>query len=161
MNTQQRKVSAGRPPKFTEPSCPVTITLPLRTIEALQRVDRDRAKAIVMCVDAVAGNDESAARRVQLIETFPGFGMIIIPPSPSLRKLEQLRLVEIAPERFLLVALGDYSAQTLELDIQDLLENLAPESEDEGPVLAELKQVLSCNRRQENITSGRLLLIGL
>ena len=161
MSTQQRKSSAGRPPKFSEASCPVTITLPIRTLEALQAVDADRARAIVMCVDTVAGSGEKPANRVEVIEAFEGFGMIIMPPCPSLRKLECLRLVEIAPERFLLVALGDYSAQTLELDIQDLLENLAPESEDEGPVLAELKQVLSRNRRQENITSGRLLLIGL
>ena len=157
---QQRKSPAGRPPKFAEASAPVTVTLPLRTLDALRFIDRDRARAIVKCVDAVDGAGGTAAGRVELVKTFEGFGLIIVPPCPSLSGLERLRLVEIAPERFLLVALGDYSAQALELELVDLMEKLPQDAEDLAH-LGELRRVLSRHRRQESIASGRLLLIGL
>ena len=134
--------------------------MPLRTLEALQRIDKDRAKAIVACADAVAGG-ESDRNRIEIIEVFEGVGLIIVPPCPSLRTLERLRLVEIAPERFLLVAVGDYSVETLELDILDLMEYLPPDDEAERMALGELKQVLSRHRRRATITSGSIFLIGL
>ena len=158
---QQKKSPAGRPPKFAEDSAPVTVTLPLRTLEALRRVNRDRAKAIVACADVVAGRDGAAPKGVEIVKTFEEFGLILVPDCPSLRKMARLRLVEIAPDRFLLVTVGDYSAQDLELDLLDIMERLAPEDEAERPLLEELRQVLSRHRRRDSIASGQILLIGL
>src|SRR5690606_34115626 len=44
------RAPVGRPPKFREPSGPVTVTLPNRTLAQLRRIDADRAKAIVKAV---------------------------------------------------------------------------------------------------------------
>ena len=42
----------GRPRKFSGPSRPVTLTLPVATIEALAAVDSDLSRAIVRVVQA-------------------------------------------------------------------------------------------------------------
>lgn len=158
---EQRKSPAGRPPKFAEASCPVTVTLPLRTLDALQRIDKDRAKAIVSCVNAVVEGENAAPKGVEIVTAFEGFSLIIVPPCPCLDRLERLRLVEIAPDRFLLVVAEGYSVQMLELDLLDLMEDLAPEAETERRLLTELKLVLSRHRRQESIKSGQILLLAL
>ena len=155
---RQRKSPSGRPPKFGEASAPVTVTLPLRTLEALRRIDRDRAKAIVRCVDAASG-DAPAPKDIEIINAFGAFSLIVVPACPSLRKLAGLRLVEIAPERFLLVTAEDYSTQALELDLLDLMEKQPPEDETERTLLDELRQVLSRHRRRESISGGKILLI--
>ena len=155
---RQRKSTTGRPPKFDEASTPVTVTLPLRTLEALRSIDRDRARAIVKCVDAASGGPPAPVG-IEIINAFGPFSLIVVPPCPSLGKLAGLRLVEIAPDRFLLVTVGDYSTQDLELDLHDLMEKQPPEDEAERALLDELRHMLARHRRQESITGGKILLI--
>lgn len=157
---RQRKSPSGRPPKFDEASTPITVTLPLRTLEALRRIDRDRARAIVKCVDAASG-DAPPPKGIEIINAFGEFSLIVVPPCPSLRRLAGLRLVEIAPDRFLLVGVGDYTAGALELELMDLIEKLSPEEESERALLDELRLILSRHRRLENITGGKILLIDM
>ena len=109
-----KKSSPGRPPKFEEASSPVTVTLPLRTLEILARVDRDRAKAIVKCADAMADAALGDKKRVEIIRVCEGSGLIVIGPCPSLRRIPGLRLVEIAPLRFLLAIIEGCSPHALD-----------------------------------------------
>ncbi len=162
MSTKKiRKKSAGRPPKFEEASAPVTVTLPLRTLTSLQRIDQDRAKAIVKCADAVVAATLADRKRVEIIKVFEGSGLIVIGPCPSLHQLPSLRLVEIAPLRFLLVIMKGYSPHALELDIMDIIDRLAPEESEERALLSELRLELSFHRRQESMVSGELLFVDI
>lgn len=137
----------------------MTVTLPLRTLDALQRVDRDRAKAIVKCTDAIVDMDSAGRKAVEIIKVFDGQGLIVIGPCPSLHKIPGLRLVEIAPLRFLLAIMAGYSPHALELDIMDLIEELAPEESEERALLSELRQELSRHRRQESMASATILFV--
>ena len=42
-----KKNGGGRPPKFDEPSRPITLTLPESTLEGLRQIDADRGQAVV------------------------------------------------------------------------------------------------------------------
>lgn len=156
---KNRKTLAGRPPKFEEPSAPVTVTLPLRVLTSLQHIDQDRAKAIVKCADTVVTTALVDRKRVEIIKVFEGSGLIVIGPCPSLHKLPGLRLIEIAPLRFLLVIMKGYSPHALELDIMDIIDRLAPEEHEEHALLSELRHELSLHRRQESMMSGEVLFV--
>lgn len=158
---KSRKAPVGRPAKFAEASLPVTVTLPLRTLASLQRIDQDRAKAIVKCTEAVTGAGLADKWHVEIIKVLDDCGLIVIGPCASLHKLPDLRLIEIAPLRFLLVILDNYSPHALELDIMDLIEGLAPEEEEERALLEELRLELSRHRRQDSMTSASILLVDI
>lgn len=159
MDMKGKKTSAGRPPKFEEASSPVTVTLPLRTLGVLERVDRDRAKAIVKCADALAEAALDEKKRVEIIKVCEGNGLIVIGPCPSLKKIHGLRLVEIAPLRFLLAITEGCSPHALELGIMDILERLPPEEIEERALLSELRHQLSLHRHQEGVTTGEILFV--
>lgn len=159
MPLSRKKPSAGRPPKFAEASSPVTVTLPHRTLQALERIDTDRAKAIVKCVDAVASGTQGERKRVEVIEVSEGCGLILIGPCPSLGRIPGLRLVEIAPLRFLLSITDGCTPHALELAIMDLIERLPPEAGQDRNLLVELRQQLSLHRRREGVSTGEILFI--
>src|SRR5262245_25135497 len=93
---------SGRPPKFAGPRRPVTVTLPESTLGRLAAIDKDRARAIVKITDAAMPDDRNPRRQIELVEVAPGLGIIIVGPSRLLQRIEWLRLVEVAPMRFLL-----------------------------------------------------------
>lgn len=159
MNPTQKKSSAGRPPKFEEASGPITVTLPYRTLKALELIDRDRAKAMVKCVDAMTAAPLGEHKRVEVIKVCQGYGLIVIGPCPSLSRIPGLRLVEIAPLRFLLAITAGCSPHALELAIMDLIERLPPEETEERALLTELRQQLSLHRRREGVTTGEILFV--
>lgn len=153
---------AGRPPKFKEASCPITVTLPFRTLRALEQIDGDRAKAIVKCVDAVTAAKSDNPSRVEIVKICEGSGLIIIGPCSSLASVPGLRLVEIAPLRFLLAITENWSFQGLELAIFDIIEKLPSEEIDERALLVELRNVLSLYRRQDGgLATGKILFVNI
>src|SRR5215813_2963652 len=91
----------GRPPKFPEARRPVTVTLPESTLVRLASIDPDRARAIVKLTDAATA-DHAKRKPVELVEVSPGLCVILVGPSKLLQKIRWLRLVEVAPMRFLL-----------------------------------------------------------
>jgi hypothetical protein len=88
---------SGRPRKFKEPSRPVTVTLPERTLDRLERIDSDRARAIVKAVDGAVEDEQGALRRVDVIEMAPGTGLLVVPATRTLAKIPWLKMIEISP----------------------------------------------------------------
>lgn len=152
---------AGRPPKFTEPSVPITITLPNRILEQLEKVDSDRGKAIVKCVEGIAATSLSEKKRVEIVKISDNSGLIVIGPCRCLESIPWLQLIEIAPARFLLSIPHSTDAASLEVAIMDLIENPPTDNEYEIGLLKELRQCISHHRRQEGVTKGQILLINL
>src|SRR5215471_1223002 len=99
MADTKKEIKGGRPAKFSEPSRPVTVTLPERVLGSLARIDADRARAIVKATESVM---RKSIEGVELVEVAPGLGVIVVGPSDFLRKIDWLQLVEIAPARYLL-----------------------------------------------------------
>ena len=114
----------GRPPKFLEARRPVTVTLPERTLRQLEAVDSDRAKSIVKVTDAVTRGAGGNTPQVETVEVAKGQALIVIGPSRGLRAIPWLRLVEIAPARYLLALPPGTSVDSLEVAVLDKAEEL-------------------------------------
>lgn len=152
---------AGRPKKFTEPSGPITVTLPARTLRLLEKIDSDRGRAIVKCAEAAAPSEAGTRKQVEVIKISENTGMIIVGPSRSLASIPWLRLLEIAPTRYLIsIPLGSDIA-SLEIAIMDLIEHQDDKDAAELALLEELRQCLSHHRRKEVVTKGEVLFIDL
>ena len=115
----------GRPPKFQEPRHPITVTLSESTLAQLAAINSDRSRAIVKAATA-ALRVVSKRKPVELVEVLPGLSVILIGPSRYIRKIKWLRLVEVAPLRFLLTIPTGTAVDSLELALLDLLQNLNP-----------------------------------
>ena len=156
---EKKPSPAGRPPKFREARRPVTVTLPERVLHQLRRVSPDRARAIVKCVEAVAGAGERALKPVELVEVLPGKALIVIGPSRVLKQIGWLHLAEIAPTRYLLVLPSGTPIESLEVEIRDLMENLAPDEESERALLSELHNLMGHQRRHKTVSKAELIFV--
>lgn len=151
---------AGRNPKFDEPSSAVTVTLPFRTLRQLEKVDRDRSKAIVKCVEGVASTSLRDEKQVEIVKISKNAGLIVISRCHCLESIPWLRLIEIAPNRFLISLSIGTSVSSLELAIMDLMEHQAADNYEMG-LLEELRRCISQHRRKEEVTKGEILFIEL
>jgi hypothetical protein len=155
----KKKVSGGRPPKFNEESNPITVTLPRRILHNLKTIDRDRAKAIVKCVDHMVQATEGSEPKVNVVAIEKGTGLIVVGPSMSLRNIPWLRLIEIAPSRFLLAIPSGTAIETLEIAIMDQIDNLSEDMEHEKILLTDLRTKITHHRRKDGFTKGEILYI--
>lgn len=149
----------GRPSKFGEPSHPITVTLPERVLGMLQQFDPDRAQAITRVTEQVLGERKSPRPRVEVIEMAPGTGLIVIESSNLLRRLPWMKLVEIAPRRFIITINSGVTIETLEIGLQDLLESARAESSGEQELIEQLLGWIHTLRRNRNITKAELLFV--
>ena len=154
------KTKGGRPPKFSEPRRPITVTLPERTLQRLEAVDRDRAHAIVRLADHECRPRTISTAEVEVVEVAPGSGIILIGPMRSLDRIDLLRLVEVAPRRFLLTVPSGTAVESLEMEIMDIMENLPANEEPERPGLEKLRRILSQQRKKKTVSKREFLLIG-
>jgi hypothetical protein len=155
----KKKTSGGRPPKFNEESSPITVTLPRRVVKQLEAINRDRAKAIVKCVDRMIYQAWPDKKRVEVVEIEKGSGLIVVGFSQNLKSIPWLKLIEIAPFRFLLAVPTGTSIESLELAIMDLIEHLPENDIDEMALLTDLRQKISHHRRKEGVSKGEILYI--
>jgi hypothetical protein len=149
----------GRPPKFQEPRRPITVTLPENTLARLAAIHPDRAHAIVKAAEAAMPRDAKRHKRVELVEVMPGLGIILVGPSRYLQKIKWLRLVELAPMRFLLIIPSGTPVDSLEVAIIDLLENLEPHEEWEKSILQQLRDLIRHLRLGGKLFKAELLFI--
>ena len=154
----KKRNPGGRPRKFAEASRPVTVTLPVKTLEQLQMVDTDRARAIARSAEWVAKSAETN-QPVEIVEVEEGRAIIVVGPSRSLRRIPFLRLVEIAPARFLLVVPTGTAIESLELAIVEVEDSLGPDEGYERSLLNEVRRYLTRQRQRNRVSKAELLLI--
>ena len=158
----QSRHAGGRPRKFAEPSRPITITLPATTLRQLQQIDSDRGRAIVkLAKNAVWGDDTSRRALVEIVEISGEAGLVVIGPAPSLQKIDFLRLVEVAPARFLLALTGGHSFHELEIALSDLVEELESAEEGEKLLISDLLGHIRAFRKSESVSVAQILLLRL
>ena len=161
MTPNSPRSAGGRPPKFAEPRRPVTLTLPERTLRQLQTLDGDRARAIVKAVDAVTER-RAGSPPVELVEIARGQRVILVENSPCLRQIPGVRLLEVAPARFLIFVNREVSVEALEVAIHDILEHTGDERSPphERQMLEQLRRCLSTSRRGRYIDKAEILVLG-
>lgn len=149
----------GRPRKFAEPSRPITVTLPDRTLKLLEAVDEDRARAITKVADGAICEEAPGRAVLRLVEIQPGIGVIVVGPSKRLREIPWLRLAEIAPARFLLATPTGTPPERLELALIDLIDNLAEDEDYERLLLTELRRHIGNLRREQRMFQSEIILV--
>jgi hypothetical protein len=149
----------GRPPKFHQRGRPVTVTLPENTLARLAAIDPDRSRAIVKAADAAMATQQDGVSLPELVEVAPGIRVILVGPTRCLRRIEWLRLFEVAPFRYLLIIPSGTSVDSLELAVIDLLENLSDDDPLERETLEKLRRLIGTLRRGAEVSKAELLLV--
>jgi hypothetical protein len=150
----------GRPPKFQQRGRPITVTLPESTLAHLAAIDPDRSRAIVKAADAaMSSHHQDGVSLPELVEVAPGIRVILVGPTRCLRRIEWLRLFEVAPFRFLLIIPSGTSVDSLELAVIDLLENLPDDDPGERETLEKLRRLIGSLRRGAEVSKAEVLLV--
>jgi hypothetical protein len=149
----------GRPKKFTEPSRPVTVTLPLRVLDRLAAIDPDRAKAIVLAADTTSTLPAPSEPPVRELPVSDSETLIAIADSPLLRTIPWLTLIQVAPNRHLLSLRPGVPAEKLEVTIGDLLDANPDAPAAELELLRLLLDHLRTPRRNRAVRSESILVI--
>ncbi len=148
----------GRPPKFDEPSRPVTVTLPERTLRNLAMLHPDRAHAIAKATDYAVQNNGKAPP-IEILEVAPGIAVILVGTMPSLKKIPWLKLIKINPNRHLLTVVPGTSIEAIEVAILDVIDDLSPNEERERATLLALLGQIRQRRRVREITKAEILFV--
>ena len=149
----------GRPAKFSEPSRPVTVTLPERVLQWLAAVDADRAKAITKLVDSSLRPREKVPKWVEVVQVAPGKALILVGHSQCLQRIPWVQLIEVAPAKNLISVRSGTSIESIEVAIHDLLEDLPEEETQEREILEGLRRLLRESRRGEKTTKEEILFV--
>jgi hypothetical protein len=137
----------GRPRKFTGPSRPVTLTLPLHVIAALSAVDADLSRAVVRVAQP------ELARRPHPPAELARFGnraVIVVNPSRTLERRTGVGLVPLPDGRALISFDEPTTAAGLELLIADALEDRQLPGADRA-IFEGIADILKTARRSSDV----------
>jgi hypothetical protein len=155
----KKKINSGRPPKFQGPRRPITVTLPEATLNRLASIDPDRARAIVRVTEAALPLDGTHQKLIEVVEVEQGLGIIIVGPSKLLQRIEGLRMVEVAPLRFLLTIPLGTSIDSIELAVIDLVDSGGAVEQWEHSLLSELRDLIRSLRQRREISKAEMLFV--
>jgi len=153
------KNGGGRPRKFSEPSRAITLTLPESTLDELKSIDPDRGQAIVKLAHQAIHGNGVVRSPVSIVQGTIDTGLVVIGPSQALRKIPFVRMVEVAPERFILALEPGKDFVTLEIALNDVLEELAPDEQWERPLILQLVEEIRRLRKSDRVKMAEILLI--
>jgi CRP-like cAMP-binding protein len=117
--TRPAAARRGRPRKFSAPSRPVTLTLPVATLEALAAVDPDISRAIVSITQPGMKRRRAAAE----LCAFGRRSVIVVNACRTLERRIGVDLVPLPDGRALISFEDTTSPAALELRIEDALED--------------------------------------
>lgn len=149
----------GRPPKFDQPSRPITVTLPESTLESLEQIHPDRGQAIVKLTAAAMSQGRSPRPLVEIVDVAAKTGVLIIGPCAPLREIPFLHLVEVAPGRFLLALAPGNDFKNLEIAIHDILEDLPEGDGRNRELIHQLLASIRSLRKAEKVSMAEILLV--
>jgi hypothetical protein len=141
------KPRRGRPRKFAQPSRAVTLTLPERVIETLQRIDRDLSRAVVRLAQPEASSKPHPAAE---LVAFGRRAVIVVNPTRTLEQRTGVVLVPFPDGRALICFDGEMTPARLELMLRDALEEHDLPEED-GQVFECIRDVLAEARRSPTV----------
>jgi hypothetical protein len=149
----------GRPSKYGRPARAVTVTLPEDVLARLSAVHADVGSAIVSLVEKSAPVRTEPIRSAE-VTRYGNRAVIIVTPSPTLRRLRGVQLVPVGNGRALISLSSETSISSLELQVRDALERLGPEDRDrEG--LRSLADILRRSRGSRELAAEARTIIVL
>ena len=105
--------------------------------------------------------DAKGRKPVELIEVMPGLGIIMVGPSRYLQTIKWLRLIELAPLRFLVTIPTGTAVDSLELELVDLLQNVKPDEKWEMSLLEDLRDLMRNLRLEGKLRKAELLVVDM
>lgn len=153
------KKMPGRPPKFAEPSRPVTVTLPERVLKKLQMINNDRGLAITKATDNLVPDSKLQRPPLEIVPISDGQGLIVIGFSNVLAQMPGIQLVEISPLRYIISMQQGSSVDSFELALTDSLDCLPAGETPETALLRELRDILTKIRRKQGMMKAEILLV--
>lgn len=155
----ETKKAGGRPPKYDQPSRPITVTLPECTLKGLEQIHPDRGQAIVKLTSAAMSQGTSSRPLVEIVDVAAKMGVLIIGPCAPLKEIPFLHLVEVAPGRFLLALKPGNDFKSLEIAVNDILEVL-PEGDDRNrELILRLLASIRSLRKGAKVSMAEILLV--
>jgi hypothetical protein len=152
-----KKRSGGRPRKFAEPSRPITLTLPENTLRELQTIHPDTGHAIVQLASSALRNGGQDRPLVEILKTSADMGIIVVGPSRALSQISFVHLVEVAPARYLLALDFGHDFKSLEIAINDVLEDLPHSDKRDRELMMQLRQHIKHLRKSESMRRAEIL----
>lgn len=138
----------GRPRKFSGPSRPVTLTLPLQVIAALSAVDADLSRAVVRIAQPeLARRPHPPAE----LATFGRRAVIVVNPTRALERRTGVDLVPLPDGRALISFDQPRSIADLELHLTDALDDRALPDSDRS-LFEGVLNILRDARRSNDVT---------
>jgi hypothetical protein len=152
-----RKRSGGRPRKFAGPSRPITLTLPETTLRELQHIDPDTGHAIVKLANRALHNGGKEKPLVEILKTSGEMGIIVVGPSRALSQISFVHLIEVAPARYLLALDSGHDFKSLEIAINDVLEDVPQNDKRDRELMMQLRQHIKHLRKSESMHRAEIL----
>jgi len=152
---------SGRPRKFAEPSRPVTLTLPVRTLEQIRQLGADRARVVERLVDEASSRKASQSGYASVVRMGHHSGLVVVGACRPLASIPGIRLVEIAPGRHLLSVRPGTSPADLELALSDALEDIPTQDASDRDTLTSLSAILKSARRSFRLSREEILILHL
>jgi hypothetical protein len=156
-----RKSLGGRPPKFSGPSRPVTLTLPESTLDGLKQIHADRGQAIVKLTEAALRGGAASSSHVEIVTMADNTGLLVVGPSEVLRRIPFLHLVEVAPARFVMAMDPGNDFRVLELALRDALEDVPESNARERELVSQLLEQISVLRKSARVRMAEILFVEL
>ena len=149
----------GRPRKYGRPARAVTVTLPEDILARLTAIHSDIGSAIVNLVERKTPARSTPIRPAE-VSHYGKHAVIIVTPSPTLRRLRGVQLVPVGDGRALIALASSTSITGLELQVRDAVEQMTLENrEREG--LQSLADILRRGRGPRGLTSEARTIIVL
>jgi hypothetical protein len=158
-HTAVQQQGRGRPSKYGRPARAVTVTLPEDVLARLSKVHVDVGSAIVNLVEKSAPVRAIPVRPAELAH-YGNRAVIVVTPSPTLRRLRGVQLVPVGNGRALISLSSSTSISSLELQVRDALERMAPKNR-EREVLQLLADILRRSRGTRGLASEARTIIVL
>lgn len=159
MDSSKVKNLGGRPAKFSEPSRPITITLPERILSLLVTVNPDRAKAITSVVDSLLSSGEKNKKLFEVRKVSNEKAIILVGHSNYLSRIPWLRLIEVGPARNIISIKSGTSIESMEVAVQDLLDEVPVSELHEREILEALIKNIRSSRRSKKSIKEEILFV--
>lgn len=157
--TGTTRESADPSPHPAEQYTTVTLSLPRRTIEALQSCDRDLAQAVVRVTYQALGRAAPEGSTFEIVKVAPHASVLVVGARTKLGQIPWVRLVEIAPGRNLIAIPTGTPLEALEAAAVDLIEKTPADESAERALLWAFHGFVGRLRRREQVSLAEILIV--
>jgi hypothetical protein len=112
-------------------------------------------------VDGAVSHLTDSQPQVDVLEMAPNTGLFVVPAHASLNNVAWLKMIQIAPARYLLAIDPGTPIEKVEVSLMDLIDEAGRSTPHDVPVLELLRATLGQLRRDGKVSKAEVLLIDI